>query len=200
MSVFSIHSATFPSSHAALSLAAQAGEVIHDHAEIARRLAALGVRFERWQAAAPLPVNADAQTVLAAYREPLAALKAEYGFQSVDVIRVQAGHPDQETLRQKFLAEHTHNDFEVRFFVEGRGLFYLHVGETVFALLCEQGDLVSVPANTSHWFDMGETPDFTCIRLFTREDGWAAEFSGDPLPASFPSLEGYAAAVSALRR
>jgi len=32
---------------------------------------------------------------------------------------------------------------------------------------CEAGDLLWVPANTPHWFDCGEHPDFTAIRIFT---------------------------------
>ena len=41
-------------------------------------------------------------------------------------------------MRQKFLNEHTHADFEVRFFVDGSGLFYLHVGDRVYLVLCEK--------------------------------------------------------------
>ena len=63
-------------------------------------------------------------------------------------------------------------DFELRFFVDGRGLFYLHLGDKVYCVLCEQGDLISVPANTTHWFDMGANPRFKCIRFFTTPDGW----------------------------
>ena len=34
-------------------------------------------------------------------------------------------------MRQKFLSEHTHDDDEVRFFVEGAGAFYLRNDDTV---------------------------------------------------------------------
>jgi 1,2-dihydroxy-3-keto-5-methylthiopentene dioxygenase len=173
----------------------QNGVTSRDFAEIAEQLNTLGVKFERWQAQAEFASDAEPETVLDAYSVPINRLKAEYGFQSVDVISLKADHPDKALIRQKFLAEHIHSDFEVRFFVEGRGLFYLHVSDKVYAVLCEQGDLISVPANTTHWFDMGENPDLKCIRLFTTPDGWVAEFTGNPLTENFPSFDEYVAAL-----
>jgi 1,2-dihydroxy-3-keto-5-methylthiopentene dioxygenase len=108
------------------------------------------------------------------------------GFQSVDVISLTPEHPDKDVLRQKFLNEHTHSDDEVRFFVEGEGLFYLHFDSAVYGVLCEKGDLISVPANTKHWFDMGPMPCFKCIRLFTSPDGWVANATGDDIADSYP--------------
>lgn len=169
----------------------QRGSTSRDFAAIAERLAAIGVQFERWRAEAEFGADAAAQEVLSAYQGSIDRLKSQYGFQSVDVISLKADHPNKDQLRQKFLAEHTHSDFEVRFFVEGRGLFYLHVDDQVYAVLCEQGDLISVPANTTHWFDMGADPDFKCIRLFTTEDGWVAEFTGSDIANRFPTLDQY---------
>lgn len=159
--------------------------------EIAGALHGIGVRFERWQAEQPLGVTAEQDEVIAAYREPIDALMGEYGFQSVDVIALRPDHPDRQALRQKFLDEHTHSDFEVRFFVEGKGLFYIHADDKVYGVMCEQGDLISVPAGTRHWFDMGEAPDFKCIRLFTTPEGWAANYTGDAIAKSFPSFEAF---------
>jgi 1,2-dihydroxy-3-keto-5-methylthiopentene dioxygenase len=171
----------------------QQGEHFTDFAAIQQKLANIGVQFERWTANCVLPADADQASVIAAYADSVERLKQQYGFQSVDVVNLKPDHPDKATFRQKFLAEHIHDDFEVRFFVEGRGLFYLHVGGEVFAVLCEQGDLISVPANTTHWFDMGENPCFTCIRLFTTPDGWIADFTGSNIAETFPTLDQYVA-------
>lgn len=171
------------------------GEIYRDFSSISEQLSAIGVQFMRWQAQFAFAADADAQTVMEAYQESIAKLKNEYGFQSVDVISVKADHPNKDSLRQKFLSEHTHSDFEVRFFVEGRGLFYLHVADKVYAVLCQQGDLISVPANTTHWFDMGENPDFKCIRLFTTEEGWIADFTGSDIADRFPTLDQYSATL-----
>ncbi|WP_127476850.1 1,2-dihydroxy-3-keto-5-methylthiopentene dioxygenase [Sulfurivermis fontis] len=168
--------------------------VYTEHDAIAAQLSPLGVRFEQWQASAPLSAEAGQDEVLAAYREPVERLTREYGFQSVDVVSLRPDHPQRAELRGKFLSEHVHADFEVRFFVDGSGLFYLHIGERIYLVLCEQGDLISVPANTPHWFDMGEHPDFKCIRLFTVPDGWVAQFTGSGIAAHFPSFDQFVAA------
>ena len=80
--------------------------------------------------------------------------------------------PQAAQLRDKYLVEHTHTEDEVRFFVEGSGTFYIHLDDIIYCLVCEKGDLVSVPANVPHWYDMGEKPNFTAIRLFNHPDGW----------------------------
>jgi 1,2-dihydroxy-3-keto-5-methylthiopentene dioxygenase len=164
-------------------------DTIRDIGDIDVRLAALGVTFERWAAEQELPADAGQDAVLAAYAQPVERLKALYGFQSADVISVGPQHPQKEQLRAKFLSEHTHSDFEVRFFVEGRGLFYLHPDERVYAVLCERGDLISVPAGVKHWFDMGAHPALKCIRLFTTPEGWVADFTGSAIADTFPSIE-----------
>jgi 1,2-dihydroxy-3-keto-5-methylthiopentene dioxygenase len=167
---------------------AQLLENIEDHDRIATRLHAAGVRFERWQASQPLSDSSSQEEVLDAYRASVDRLMDEYGFQSADVIALGPDHPDREALRQKFLSEHIHTDFEVRFFVDGKGLFYIHQDDKVFGVMCEQGDLISVSANTRHWFDMGETPSFKCIRLFTTPEGWVAQYTGDEIAKRFPEF------------
>ncbi|GAB6141659.1 acireductone dioxygenase [Methylosoma difficile] len=165
------------------------GERVTDVNAIVRWLDRIGVQFERWTANSPLAADADEAAVLAAYAEPIDRLMQQYGFQSVDVISLNPDHPNKAELRQKFLSEHTHSDFEVRFFVEGSGLFYLHVDGKVYAVLCEKGDLISVPANTTHWFDMGSHPHFVAIRLFTTPDGWVADFTGNDIAQHFPTYD-----------
>jgi 1,2-dihydroxy-3-keto-5-methylthiopentene dioxygenase len=171
-------------------------ETMTGHAVIAERLGAIGVQFERWEAGRPLTRDADQDEVLDAYRSDIERLNERFGFQSVDVVSLQPDHPDRAAFRQKFLAEHTHDDFEVRFFVDGRGLFYLHVDGRVHMLLCERGDLISVPAGTTHWFDMGERPDFKCIRFFTRPEGWVGNFTGSDIATRFPDFDTHVASLS----
>ncbi|WP_263146204.1 acireductone dioxygenase [Pseudomonas sp. RIT-PI-AD] len=160
------------------------------HAEdIAATLAAVGVRFERWQARAPVAAGAGQEEVIAAYRHEIDKLMSERGYVTVDVISLAADHPQKAELRAKFLDEHRHGEDEVRFFVAGRGLFVLHIEDYVYAVLCEKNDLISVPAGTRHWFDMGEQPNFVAIRLFSNPEGWVARFTGDDIASRFPRLE-----------
>lgn len=162
--------------------------VYTDHTAIRRELEAVGIRFEQWEASHPLAAGAGPEEVLAAYRDSVDRLMRQRGFRSVDVIRMVPDHPKKVELRNKFLSEHTHSEDEVRFFVEGRGLFTIHKQGKVYSVLCEKGDLISVPEGTPHWFDMGANPLFTAIRLFTNTEGWVAHFTGSDIAARFPSF------------
>jgi 1,2-dihydroxy-3-keto-5-methylthiopentene dioxygenase len=160
-----------------------------DARAMAAALATVGVRFERWAASQPLTPQMDDQAVMQAYQGDIERLKRECGYRSVDVLRCLPDNPQRQELRRKFLDEHTHAEDEVRFFVEGAGVFYLRAGGKVHVTRCERGDLISVPAGTRHWFDMGPSPHFTAIRLFTNPDGWVARFTGDPIAQHYPSFE-----------
>jgi len=164
-------------------------KTLHSFDSMRDALAQIGVEFERWTATRQLDPQATQDEVIEAYRASIDALMKKYSFKSVDVISLYADHPKKAEMRDKFLHEHTHDDFEVRFFVEGRGLFNIHKNGKVYAMLCERGDLLSVPANTTHWFDMGPEPVLKAIRLFAIAEGWVAKFTGDPIADKFPRLE-----------
>lgn len=157
--------------------------------EIRNALAQHGIEFERWEASAPLAADASAEDVMAAYADEIERLKSKYGFVSVDVVSMYPDHPQAEAARGKFLAEHTHDDFETRFFVDGAGAFYIHVGGQVLQLVCTRGDLVNLPANTTHWFDMGPQPTFKAIRFFRIAEGWVGHFTGSDIADRFPKFE-----------
>jgi len=164
-----------------------------DGTEIAERLGGYGVRFERWEIR-PLTDGADA---LELYRDEVDRLCRAEGYVTVDVARLHRdpADPDWPTkaaeARKRFLDEHTHDDDEVRFFADGQGAFYLRLGEPgeVHVVVCEAGDLISVPKDTRHWFDMGTAPDFAAIRFFRVAEGWVGRFTGDPIAARFPTFD-----------
>ncbi|MGV9613370.1 1,2-dihydroxy-3-keto-5-methylthiopentene dioxygenase [Nocardia xishanensis] len=165
-----------------------------DDAVIAAELAARGITFDRW----PALVDATATSsddLLAHYADRVAQLNDSGRYKHIDIARI---HPDDANpewpaiakgAREKFLNEHRHAEDEVRYFAAGRGCFYLHLGEEVLAVVCEGGDLLSVPAGTLHWFDMGTRPDFIAIRFFEEEDGWVGDFTGDRISEGFPTLD-----------
>ena len=166
-----------------------------DPGEITARLGEIGIRFERWPAAAALPDGAGQDEILAAYREQVDRLMAEEGFATVDVVAMSPSDDPEwqaraKAAREKFLDEHTHDDDdEVRFFVQGAGVFYLHIDGKVHAVLCEAGDLLGVPKGTTHWFDMGVAPEFAAIRFFHEEDGWIGTFTGSDISRRFPDFD-----------
>lgn len=159
-----------------------------DAAEIARELSAIGVRFERWTSPVTLSPDDSAETILAAYKPYLDELMGSTGAGASDVIKLTPDHPQAGALREKFLSEHTHTEDEVRFFVHGSGNFIMHVEGRVWDAHCVQGDLISVPAHTQHWFDAGDKPFFTALRVFSDTSGWVAHFTGDAISTRFPAV------------
>lgn len=157
--------------------------------EIARELETIGVGFEQWSATRPVQPGDAPEAIMEAYRADIDRLVAERGFRTVDVVSIAPDHPQRDEMRAKFLDEHFHKEDEVRFFVGGSGLFTLHVGERVYEVLCEAGDLISVPDSTQHWFDMGPEPSFIAIRFFTEPDGWVGHFTGTDIAQRFPRYE-----------
>ena len=187
MTLLLIHTAE----SAAAKVADQAPPLLRssDPAEITAALAARGIGFERWPARTALAAGATAEEILAAYAPEIARVQSRGTYPTVDAIRLTPDHPDRDALRRKFLSEHIHSEDEVRFFVEGRGLFCLHIGDEVLQLVCEADDWIAVPAGTRHWFDMGPAPRFCALRFFENPEGWVAQFTGDPIAERFPLLE-----------
>lgn len=164
---------------------------IRDWSAIAAFLRTRGVRFERWTASAPLTEAATPDDVMRAYAADIDRLKREEGYQACDVISVGEATPNLDQVRQKFLPEHTHSEDEVRYFVEGSGIFWFHMPDApVFAVTCEKGDFISVPANTTHWFDFGPTVYVKCIRLFNDPAGWVANYTGSGIDRKYNPVYG----------
>ncbi|MDP3414477.1 acireductone dioxygenase [Falsiroseomonas sp.] len=161
-------------------------QVTEDPAAIAAALSAIGVRFERWELA-DLPADAPAEAVLEAYRPRLDGFMGETGAGTADVIKLTPDHPQKDAMRAKFLSEHIHTEDEVRFFHAGSGNFVLHVDGKVFDAHCTPGDLISVPADSKHWFDAGENPNFAVLRVFTDTSGWTPHYTGTDMATRFPA-------------
>jgi 1,2-dihydroxy-3-keto-5-methylthiopentene dioxygenase len=166
-----------------------------DPAEVGATLAPLGVRYDRW-ALADLPAEPSSAEVLAAYEGPVREVAERHGYAFIDTVTMVPGAPAEQVAaaRTKFLAEHTHDDDEDRFFARGSGVFYLHLAGRVHAVLCEAGDLLSVPAGTTHWFDMGTRPDYVAVRFFHDDDGWVGNFTGSDIATHYPTYDQLAAA------
>lgn len=156
--------------------------------DIAATLAEKGVRFDRWQAAANIQPGATHDDIIAAYRSRIDPLMSEGGYAGVEVVSLDNDPSQMAEWRARLLEEHHYGEDVVCFFVAGRGLFNLHLGDYVYAVLCEKNDLISVPAGTPHWFDMGEQPYFVTLRLFNDQER-VARFTGDDIASRFPRLE-----------
>ena len=127
----------------------------------------------------PNEVTAKWETIVGTYKE-------KHGYQSSDVIKIE-GRSD--ATREKFLKEHCHSENEVMLFVKGGGIFYLHVEDKVFGVLCLPGHIISIPAGMKHWFDIGENPQLEAIRLVTDSAGWVTKITGDKLSELYPGYD-----------
>ena len=141
-------------------------------------LAAIGIDYERWEPAHPVADGAPAEEILAAYGAEIAELKERGGYVTADVIDVKPETPGLDAMLAKFSREHWHDEDEVRFIIEGSGVFHIHPKDgAIVAIEVEAGDLIRVPAGTLHWFDLCDTRTIRAIRLFRDPAGWTPRYT-----------------------
>jgi 1,2-dihydroxy-3-keto-5-methylthiopentene dioxygenase len=149
-------------------------------------LARHGIDHERWTPAHPLAATASAEEVLAAYAPEIERLKARGGYVTADVIDVRPETPNLEAMLAKFRREHWHDEDEVRFILEGSGIFFIHPrAGNVFAIEVGPGDLIRVPRGTWHWFDLCAERRIRAIRLFQDPAGWTPRYTESGVDAGF---------------
>ena len=154
--------------------------------EVTAYLAAQGITYEQWRSLQPVARDATAEAVLEAFADKVDELKARGGYTTADVIDVKPETPGLEGMLAKFSREHWHDEDEVRFIVEGRGLFHVSPpGGPVFAIEVEGGDLIRVPRGTRHWFDLCADRRIRAIRLFQDPAGWAPHYTESGIDAGF---------------
>jgi 1,2-dihydroxy-3-keto-5-methylthiopentene dioxygenase len=152
--------------------------VIAEFEAVRSFLASHGIDYERWTPDRPVDANATSDEVLGAYGREIETLKARGGYRTADVIDVKPDTPNLDAMLAKFSREHWHDEDEVRFIIEGRGLFHIHPpGRSVFALEVEAGDLIRVPRGTHHWFDLCADRRIRAIRLFQDQSGWTPHYT-----------------------
>ena len=104
---------------------------VYNSPEVVRDiLGTYGVPYECWGLRAAQ--GARDEDVLEIYRPEVDKLKAERGYQSVDLVALKPETPQLDAILKKFNKEHHHIDDEVRFTVEGEGVF--EGGENEFKL------------------------------------------------------------------
>jgi 1,2-dihydroxy-3-keto-5-methylthiopentene dioxygenase len=162
---------------------------IEGDAEVSAYLAERGIDYERWVPPFTMPPGASADELLAAYATKVDELKERGGYVTADVIDVTSDTPGLEAMLAKFNSEHWHDEDEVRFIVEGHGLFHIHPPNgPVFAIEVETGDLIRVPRGTHHWFDLCGDRRIRAIRLFQDKTGWTPHYTQSGVDSRFQPL------------
>lgn len=162
---------------------------ITDSGEITAFLAEHGIEYSVWPLEDRVDPAAPAAEILAAYGPEIEELKRRGGFVTADVVDVYPDTPNLDAMLQKFNKEHTHTEDEVRFILQGRGVFHINPGDKpVFAIEVWAGDMISVPLGTRHWFDLCTDRRIRAIRLFQDTSGWTPHYLEDGVHAGFEPL------------
>jgi 1,2-dihydroxy-3-keto-5-methylthiopentene dioxygenase len=157
--------------------------------EIARYLSDLGIQYEVWAPERAIETSATADSILAAYSREIDRLKSQGGYVTADVIDIHPGTPGLDAMLAKFDREHKHDEDEVRFIIEGRGVFHIHPsGGSVVAIEVESGDLIRVPRGTLHWFNLCPDRRIRAIRLFQDPSGWTPHYSESGIDRNFEAV------------
>jgi 1,2-dihydroxy-3-keto-5-methylthiopentene dioxygenase len=160
-----------------------------DAAEIRDYLATISIGFEQWQSAHVLAADATSEQVLAAYSHEIEMLNRTGGYVTADVIDIHPDTPNLEPMLAKFSREHWHDEDEVRFTLEGRGLFHINPQSSpVVRVEVEAGDLLVVPRGTLHWFHLCGDRRIRAIRLFQDMTGWTPHYTDSGQEAGFAPL------------
>jgi 1,2-dihydroxy-3-keto-5-methylthiopentene dioxygenase len=168
----------------------ETGETLTDLSRIGAQLVTLGIQLKRWpRTAAPALLLTQAsldasekELVLESLDAYFAQLQSDYGYQTRDLIVLSPETPNLDELLAKFSHPHTHADDEVRYIIDGEGVFgFVCPDGTQMELTIQPEEYINVPAGTEHWFYLTPLRRIKAIRYFIDTAGWTPEYTGTPL-------------------
>ena len=110
----------------------------------------------------------------AARAEMIAAIKREHGYVDEDFVELGPKTENLDAICAKFDKEHFHTEDEVRFVVEGAGIFDIRdEADRWLRIEVTPGDMIVIPARKYHRFYLTDSRQIRCMRLFANHDGWA---------------------------
>jgi 1,2-dihydroxy-3-keto-5-methylthiopentene dioxygenase len=168
------------------------GQQLTDLPDIREQLAILGIQLQHWPVGSNPEVSAllaqaslsedEKVTVLASLEHYFEKLQADSGYHSRDLIALHAGIPNLEELLAKFSSPHTHADDEVRYIIEGEGIFgFVKPDGSQVELTIQAEEYINVPANTPHWFYLTPQRQIKAVRYFSGTEGWVPEYVDIPI-------------------
>ncbi|MFJ4343890.1 oxidase [Pseudomonas sp. NPDC089401] len=159
-------------------------KVLTHHDDIAATLAEQGVRFAHQAHELRVRPGTAQDEVLSACREYLDAMMTGHGSRAYSLLNRDGADTAQVDVRD----EHVHDAEEVFAVVSGRAQVGLRLGEYVYAVLCEKGDQLVVPAGTRRWVELGDNPFCLALRLFGSE-AVEPRFTGDETARAFLGID-----------
>jgi 1,2-dihydroxy-3-keto-5-methylthiopentene dioxygenase len=161
-----------------------AKETIKDAKRISEILKGIGIGFEVWGIDRLPPAlrsrnlsDSEKQDVLKAFTPEINRMKSAGGYVTADVVSLWPDTPNLDAVCAKFDKKHLHTDDEVRFCVQGRGVFRVFPeNKDVMDIELHPGDYINVPARAHHLFFLCADRQITAIRLFIDPAGWVAHY------------------------
>ncbi len=171
------------------SLRLENGTTITDLSAIGAELAPLRIQLSHW------PVGDDAalagllaqvalddpskEQVLVGVDRYFEQLKASDGYTCRDLVVLYPDVPNLDGMLAKFNPIHTHADDEVRYIVDGAGIFgFVRPDGSQVELTVEAEEYINVPAGTEHWFYLTAAKRVKAVRYFIGMAGWVPEYTG----------------------
>ena len=153
--------------------------------DVASFLAPHGIQYQRW----PIPNEADhlasqetlsteeKKTLVECFRAQLDDLEKASGYTTADIVALSPNTPGLSDALGNFDREHYHTDDEVRFIVDGVGVFGFETkAGRKFTITVEAGDYIVIPAYAWHWFYMVEGRGIKALRIFKDTNGWTPHY------------------------
>jgi 1,2-dihydroxy-3-keto-5-methylthiopentene dioxygenase len=116
--------------------------------------------------------DSEKEELLAGLEYRFDQLKKQYNYKARDLVVLHDEVPGITDILAKFDKLHFHTDEEVRYIVDGSGVFGFIIGGEKFEVHVGKGDFISIPQNTNHWFTLDAKMRIKAVRYFKDNSGW----------------------------
>lgn len=160
------------------------GTRIEENEKVQEFLRAKGLEYRYWTTSPDVESLLEKETMTDEEKEELLQgidnrfqeLKQEFGYQTRDLVVLHPNVPGLEDMLAKFDKMHYHTDDEVRYIVDGSGIFGFSIDGDQFTVQVFRNDFISVPKNTHHWFKLDESNRIKAVRYFIDMSGWTPHY------------------------
>jgi 1,2-dihydroxy-3-keto-5-methylthiopentene dioxygenase len=165
------------------------GTLITELDAIAHELKPLGIHLHYWAIGndpelrqllnQDMLTDEEKEQVLAAFESYFEELQRTKSYRARDLVVLHPGVPNLDAALAKFDRIHTHPDDEVRYIIDGEGVFGIVKPDgSQIRLTVYPEEYINVPAGAEHWFYLTEVRRIKAIRYFSDTDGWVPQYTG----------------------